>query len=87
MLDYDFLGQEANDLPYDVWELSVLNKIGKRINNKDMKNISNVIEIVLGESNDKSSLQKLREESLYNYKKSGEVIASNLVEIMGRIDK
>ena len=64
-----------------------LNKIGKQINNTDMKNISNVIETVLSESNDRSSLQKLREESLYNYKRSGEIIASNLIEIMEKIEK
>jgi CDP-glycerol glycerophosphotransferase (TagB/SpsB family) len=87
VLDYDFLGQEANDLPHELWELSVLNKIGKRINSKDLKNISNVVQRVLSDSYDKSNAEKLREESLYNYKNSGEIIASYLSEIMKEVDK
>lgn len=80
--EYDFLGQEANDLPYEVWELSILDKIGKRIKADEFSRIDDVIEEVLTDESKKQELRNLREQSLYNYMQSGEVIADSLVKIM-----
>ncbi|SFG78514.1 CDP-glycerol glycerophosphotransferase family protein [Neptunomonas qingdaonensis] len=81
-LDYSFIGQEANDLPYKVWELDVLNKIGECISSDDLNNISGVVERLLTDPKKKVELRAFRDDSLYNYKHSGSVIADNLVKIM-----
>lgn len=85
-LEYNFIGQEANDLPYDVWELTVLDEIGKRIKPEQLNNISSIIDELLNNKAGKESIKRLRDKSLYNYKNSGEAIANNLVKIMEDIE-
>lgn len=85
-LSYNFIGQEANDLPYPVWELTVLDDIGTRVSPEQLNNASSIIEGLLKDESKKENLRSLRAKSLYNYKSSGEVIAKNLVKLMEDIN-
>lgn len=84
-VQHSFLGQEANDLPYELWELEILDKIGKRITPEEFANVSDIVGPLLLEHSDNNLLAQLRDEHLYNYKHSGEVIATNLINIMEEI--
>ncbi|MDA9343289.1 CDP-glycerol glycerophosphotransferase family protein [Gammaproteobacteria bacterium] len=83
--EYDFIGQEAHDLPFEVWELGILDKIGKRLNADQFIYVADIVEGLLKDRHLKqglSELRELREANLYNYMFSGEIIATNLVRIM-----
>jgi hypothetical protein len=83
--EYDFIGQEANDLPFELWELGILDKIGKRISADEFINIADLIQGLLTDEHKKNELRELRDLNLYNYRRSGEVIANSLVEIMDKL--
>tara|TARA_B100002019_G_C21250953_1_gene591122 strand:+ start:684 stop:1970 length:1287 start_codon:yes stop_codon:yes gene_type:complete len=86
LFEYDFLGLEGNDLPHQVWELGVLGQIGKSIKKNEIHNLSNIVFDLLTDSkNREESIYSLREASLYNFRKSGEIIANHLIEIMQEI--
>lgn len=83
--EYDFTGQEAYDLPFEVWELSILDKIGKRLKVHEFGNVGDIVDGLLVDNYRRQYLEdikKLREKSLYNYMFSGEVTATNIVNIM-----
>ena len=51
--EYDFIGQEAYDLPFEVWELGILDKIGKRISADEFIYAADVIESLLTDKHKK----------------------------------
>ena len=84
---YDFLGQEANDLPFEIWELGMVDKIGTRLEAERICDIANIVKVLLKAKHEKQEVRKLRAHNLLNYGNSGEVIANSLVEIMAALEK
>ena len=84
---YDFLGQEANDLPFEIWELGMVDKIGTRLEAERICDIANIVKVLLKAKHEKREVRKLRDHNLFNYGNSGEVIANSLVEIMAALEK
>ena len=79
--DVNLLGLEGNDLPYESWEINMLDKVGKRISSNDMTSLPNLVKELLADNTQTNSLSQLRDENIYNFRKSGEVIAKQLIDI------
>jgi CDP-glycerol glycerophosphotransferase (TagB/SpsB family) len=78
IFDYNFLGQEANDIPHQLWEMSMLKKIGATLEVSEVERLPHILQTTLNEHYKIRDLNKLRDENLYNFNKSGEVIAEHL---------
>lgn len=84
--DVNLLGTEANDLPDQVWELQVLNKIGKQISINELNELPELVKSLTSNSIIKQNIIQLRDESLFNYRHSGEIIAKQLIDIQANIN-
>ena len=79
------MGTEANDLPYDVWELGMLNQVGQCIEADEIATLPKSIEKLLADNNQAGHLRSLRDQHIYNYMTSGEVAAKQLLDIQASI--
>lgn len=75
------LGQEAADLPWEVWELKVLDVIGSRIDESELDRLPVVIEQELGKSDRTEKIRQLRDESVINFGCAAKDAASALLRI------
>lgn len=85
--EYEWKGMEANDLPFKMWELEVLDQIGQTINQNQIEEIPAIINALLEQNTITQQLRDLRDQSLYNYKNTGEVIANQLIELLEQTQK
>lgn len=74
-------GLEANDLPYDVWELGVLDQIGKQVGEKEICNITTHVDELLNSNAPKEQIQSLRNTHVYNFGNAASVAAEQLKHI------
>ena len=79
--ELNLLGTEANDLPYDVWELGILNQVGQCIEADEIETLPKLIAKLLADNNQAGHLSSLRDQHIYNYMTSGEVAAKQLLKI------
>ena len=79
--DYDFTGQEANDLPFAIWDIDMIDKVGLRLSVDEIDLITDKISALLNDEDSDNGLTKLRVQNLFNYGKSGKFIANALCEI------
>lgn len=79
--DYDFTGQEANDLPFAIWDIGMIDKVGLRLSVDEIDLITDKISALLNDEDSDNGLTKLRVQNLFNYGKSGKFIANALCEI------
>ena len=84
--DLNLLGTEANDLPYDVWELGMLYKVGKCIEADEIETLPKLISEILADDNLAGHLKSLRDQHVYNYMTSGEIAAKQLLEIQASLE-
>ena len=78
-LEVDLLGTDGKYLPYCLWELTMLDKIGKNIKLSELEQLSSVIsEFTSQQEQFHRQLIKLRDKHLLNYGRSGEIIAKSL---------
>lgn len=80
-LDIDLRGLDANHLSSDLWELGILNEIGKRINGDDIDKLSAYIKKLIEDTNSLKKLIDLRKKSLFNFGSVGSVATEQLLEI------
>ena len=75
-------GTDSNDFKQEIWELGVLNRIGKKIEIDEIHDISNTINY-LSKNFDyyKAEIKKIKNESLFHYGNSGKTISKQLIEI------
>ena len=68
-LKYDMnkLGQEAADLPWDLWELTAVEAVGARIDVSYVDKLPDVIESELVKNDRRQTIRHLREESVVNF--------------------
>lgn len=83
--EYDFTGQDANDLPFELWELSCLNQFSRPIKPQDFVKLTEIIHETLAKPDKNRSLRNFRSENLFNRGISAKVIA-NKIQILGNID-
>lgn len=76
-------GYEAEYLEKEIWEVSVLDKIGKLITEKDFSILSTIVDETLS-SYTSTDTKKFREQAVFNFGKAGEVAAGQLIDILRR---
>ena len=84
--EVNLLGTEANDLPDKVWELNVLDQIGKQISVDELASLPELVKSLTTNANIRQNIVMLRDESLFNYRHSGEVIAQQLIDIQASVN-
>ncbi|MCG3865297.1 MULTISPECIES: CDP-glycerol glycerophosphotransferase family protein [unclassified Photobacterium] len=84
--EVNLLGTEANDLPNKVWELQVLDKIGKQISVDELNTLPELVQSLTNNTNIHRDIITLRDASLFNYRHSGEIIAQQLINIQANVN-
>ena len=79
-------GFEGSELDYEMWEMRERSRLGKVFDETDIDNISNIVNDLLANP-PKMELAKLREESVYNFGKAGQIAANQIINILDEIDK
>lgn len=78
----DLRGMEANDLPWPAWEFGIFPQIGATITPEQVGELPEIIDTLLADRQGfAATIRGLRDKSLYNYGRSGEVAAQQLLEI------
>lgn len=75
------IGQDAADLPWELWELTVLDTIGTRLEESELERLPTVIEQELGKSDRREQIRQLRDESVANFGCAAKDAASELLRI------
>ena len=60
-------GTEASDLPYDPWELTVLNDIGLRLTEQDVERLADYLPSLTQDERYKHNIRALRAEFVVNF--------------------
>lgn len=75
------IGQDAADLPWELWELTVLDTIGTRIEERELEVLPAIIEQELGKSDRREKIRQLRDESVANFGCAAKDTANELLRI------
>ncbi len=77
-------GFEGSELDYEMWEMRERPRLGKIFDENDIDNISNIVNDLL--TNPPSmQLEELKNESVYNFGKAGEIAAEQILNIIKNI--
>ena len=79
--DVNKIGQEASDLPWELWELTVLDIIGARIDEREVDKLPTVIEQELGKSDRREKIRQLRDGSVANFGHAAKDTVNELLRI------
>lgn len=75
------VGQEASDFPWDSWELTVLDRVGVRIDADDVQRLPALIEQEVGNKERGPAIRRLREESVVNFGSAAKDAVNELLRI------
>jgi len=75
-------GFEGSELEYQMWEMRERNRLGKQFDENDLENISGIVRDLL-DNPPLSQLDELKNSSVYNMGRAGEVAAEQILEIVG----
>ncbi len=84
--DVNLLGTEANDLAEKVWELHILNMIGRQISMSELDTLPYLVSSLTSDDKIRQDIISLRDSSLFNYRSSGKVIAQQLLDIQASVN-
>jgi CDP-Glycerol:Poly(glycerophosphate) glycerophosphotransferase len=74
-------GMEAYDLDFEMWDKTLCRNAGKTISEEDIPQLPSIVNEMLSHPQ-KGEIQKIREESLYNFGDAGETAATQLLKIV-----
>jgi Putative glycosyl/glycerophosphate transferases involved in teichoic acid biosynthesis TagF/TagB/EpsJ/RodC len=77
-------GFEASDLPYEPWELRVLDLVGRKIGEADFDDLPRILQQEAGDSSRRGQIRELREEFVANF---GCAAGPTVAELMMAISK
>lgn len=77
----DKRGKEAADLPWEAWELEVLPELGAQARPEDISALPEIIAALPEHAAFAARMRALRERSLFNFRRSGQVAAEQLLEL------
>lgn len=80
-MDMDTRGMDAGDLPYPAWELDVLPELGASVAAENIRDLPEIIGNLPPRVEFAARMRELRAKSLFNYRKSGEVAAGQILAI------
>lgn len=60
-------GTEANDLPYRPWELTILDNIGRQVDETDISSLPDLISEILSDNTQREGIQQLRDKFVVNF--------------------
>lgn len=78
-------GTEANDIPYDPWELTVLNIIGKQLKENEFDALPKIVASFCGNEEQKQAIRQLRQQSVVHFGDSASFVVDNLEQILNEI--
>ena len=79
-------GFEGSELDYEMWEMRERNRLGKQFDENDIDNISEIVKDLL-DNPPLNELEELKNSSVFNFGKAGEVAANQILEIINDINK
>ncbi len=79
------LGLEAADLPWVPWELTVLDTIGKQIDEKELDVLPEKIQQVISGNDKQNMIRQLREESVSYFGCAGQQVVNELLRICDEV--
>lgn len=79
------LGMEAFDIPWEPWELTMLDTIGEQIDESGLSSLPARLREIAGNDEWIKAIQKLRDGSVYNFGNGGPVAARQIPRIADRI--
>jgi hypothetical protein len=74
-------GFEASDLPYEPWELSVLDVVGRKIGEPDFDRLPEILTLEAGDSSRKEQIRAMRDEFVVNFGRAAGPVVDELVKI------
>lgn len=83
--DVNKLGSEAAELPWDPWELTVLDAIGSRVPESEIDALPAIIEQQCGTNERTEMIRRLRDESVANFGCAAKHVAHELLRIRNEI--
>jgi CDP-glycerol glycerophosphotransferase (TagB/SpsB family) len=83
--DLDLRGLDANHLSEGLWEVGMLEKIGKQIGADELASLPQIVEELLANTSKSAQLSRLRDEHVFNYRTAGEVAAAQIQSILSEI--
>lgn len=78
-------GFEASDLPYDPWELRVLDVVGRKIDESQLDELPQLIAGELAASAKRGEVRRLRDECVVNFGAAASPIVDELERILSRL--
>jgi hypothetical protein len=84
--EVDLSGSDANDLSKPVWELGVLDQIGRQIMLHELPNLNAIIQDLAQDKGVQDRIRAIRDDSIYHCGHAGEVIASQLMDIKKELE-
>lgn len=80
------LGLEAADLPWDPWELTVLNTLGRQITEMELDTLTEILEQEIKKNNQNEEISSLRDQSIANFGNAAKPVANVLLQIRDEIN-
>lgn len=77
-------GTEASDLPYDPWELTVLNDIGLRLSEQEIPRLTEYLPQVAEDERYQRNIRALRDEYVVNFGHAAGPIMQAIMPLIGR---
>lgn len=82
----DFRGLDGNDLPYPAWELAGLDRIGRRVDDRNISSLPEVVRSLTSDAAFRDGIRTFRESDVYHFAHAGEVLAEQIVALAARYD-
>ena len=83
--DVNKVGLEAADLPWDLWELTVLDTVGRRIGESELDALPGLIEQECGRHDRRQMIRQLRDHSVVNFGCAAKPVADELLRIRDEV--
>lgn len=83
--DLNKLGLEAADLPWEPWELTVLDVLGRQINETELNDLPEILEQEMNKNDQKEQITELREQSITHFGTAAQHVVNELLRVGNEI--
>lgn len=80
----DKRGFEASDLPYEPWELRVLDIVGRRVRDEELPLLPAILAEEVGDSKRTAAIRQLRQESVINFGQAAASVVDQLETLLAQ---